>query len=209
MKTKKRAKKSKPKLKTTIDSAVEEHIKKIVEVSQSKKEIKQSIDDVVKKENKKVKKEKTKAKKTKGKTKDIYGKGVKRDEYGGLQGAGVYDQVRFSPFVGFLYKSNIKGNSEFYEHLAYDKSSELKAGDDLGERNLVSSEGMQEYAKKTTMNALLGEALMGIGGMNPISVEEKELMNFQLYDPTQKQLYLAEIGSLGFNGDRVMHAELD
>ena len=50
-KTKKRIKKSKPRLKTTIDSAVEEHIVKLIKKSQSKKEIKKSIDAVVKKEN--------------------------------------------------------------------------------------------------------------------------------------------------------------
>lgn len=196
---KKRVKKSK-------SLVLEEHIVNLIERYQkSKKEIKQSIDSVVKKENKKVK---VKAKKkVKVKTKDVYGKSGKRDEYRSLQGTGVYDQIRFSPFAGFFYRSNIKNNDEFYKHL---ETSEIKAHrDELGEHNLVSSQGMQEYAKKTTMNALLGEAMMGIGGMNHISVEEKELMNFQMYDITQKQLYLAEIGFLGFNGNRVMHAQLD
>ena len=207
IKTKKRAENSKPRLKNTIDSAVEEHITKIVK-KQSKKEIKQSIDAVVKKEKPKKKevKEKTKIKKTKN-TKEVYGKHSRKEEYQSLQGTGIYDQIKFSPFSGFLYRSNIKANSEFYEHLEIDRIKSQR--DELGEHNLVSSEVMQEYAKKTTMNTLLGEGLMGIGGMNPVSVEEKELMNFQMYDPTQKQIYLAELGLLGFNGSRVMHAQID
>ena len=192
-----------------INEDLDEHIVKLIEESLGKKEIKQSIDAVVKKE--KPKKSKTKSKKSKtaskGKTKDIYGQGSKGDEYKSLQGAGVYDQVKFSPFVGFLYKSNIKENKEFYDHL--NKSPELKMGDDLGERNLVSSEIMKNYAAKTSLNFLIGEGLMGIGGMNSISVEEKELMNFNLYDRIQKAVYLAEITLLGFGTDKTMHAPVN
>jgi len=195
-KTKKRVKNSKPRLKSK-DSALEEHVAELIE-KQNKTEIKQSIDAVVKKENKKAEVKEKKPKKAK--TNDVYGKQSK-DNYHSLQGAGVYEQIRFSPFVGFLYKSNIKANDEFYQHL---EAAEFKAHrDELADHNLASSETMDQYAKKFTFNLLMGT------DMNPISVEEKELMFFNLYDPTQRQIYIAKISLLGFNGDKIMHAPTD
>jgi hypothetical protein len=190
----------KPVRRLKTDRDLGEEVVKLLE-KHNKKEIKQSIDTVVKKESKKREVKAKKAKKRKVKTKDIYGKGTKRDEYRGLQGAGVYDQIKFSPFVGFIYKSNIKGNGEFYQHLEY-QGAEIKAGDELADRNLVSSERMDDYGRKSMLNFLMGEAMMGIGGMNPLSVEEKEVMKFQLYDRTQSILYTAKLKMMGF-GDQM------
>jgi len=198
-KTKKRVKKSRPRLKTTIDSAVEEHISELIEKTAGKKEIKQSIDAVVKKESKKTETKAKKQRKAKAKTKDVYGKGVKRDEYRGLQGAGVYDQIKFSPFIGFLYRSNIKANDEFYEHLKYGNVLEKhQAGQ--GEKNLVSSEGMDDYGRNTMLNFLIGSSMM-TSGMNAVTFEEMEIMKFNLYDRTQNILYTAKLKIMGF-GDQ-------
>jgi hypothetical protein len=201
-------KKRKKNSKRTVekDIVLEEHVVKLIE-KQNKQVIKNSIDAVVKKEKPKNKKSVVKKAKPKGKIKDVYGGAGRRDEYKGLQGAGVYDQIKFSPFIGFLYKSNIKNNNEFYEHLAQNKDPELKR-DGFGERNFLSSEMVKNYARKTTLNFLMGEAMMGIGGVNDISVEEKELMNFNLYDRAQKAVYLAELKILGFGTDKTMNAPL-
>ncbi|MBW2966661.1 hypothetical protein KY342_06170 [Candidatus Woesearchaeota archaeon] len=175
---------------------LDEHIVKLIE-KQNKRAIKDSIDSVVKR----LKKKQVKSKKVKArnKIKDVYGGIGKRDEYKGLQGTGVYDQIKFSPFVGFLYKSNIKDNNEFYEHLAQNKNPELKK-DGLGERYLASSEQMNDYGRKTMLNFLIGAPMM-TSGMSAVTFEEMEVMKFNLYDRTQNILYTAKLKIMGF-GDQ-------
>lgn len=183
------------------DSALEEHIKKILEKETDKKAIKDSIEAVVKKDKPETKAEKSKKGKEK-KSKGVYGRTGKDEEYRGLKEAGIYNQVVINPFVGFVYKSNIKENSEFYEHLSY--KGELKAGDELGEKNLASDRMMDEYAVKFSLNFLVGT------NMNDISVEEKELMFFNLYDQSLQHIYLAKVAILGFGYNntilKTMHA---
>ncbi|MBW2981606.1 hypothetical protein KY343_01875 [Candidatus Woesearchaeota archaeon] len=196
MKTKKRAKKTKPKLNPKKDLVLEEHVVKLLE-KQNKREIKQSIDAVVKKEAKKETKTK-KTKKPKVKTKDIYRK-ARKDEYRGLQGSGVYDQIKFSNFSGFIYKSNIKGNDEFYQSIGYENVLEKhQAGQ--AERNIVSSEELDNYGRKTMMNFLIGSPMM-TSGMSAVSFEEMEMTKFSLYDRTQNLLYTAKLKIMGF-GDQ-------
>jgi hypothetical protein len=200
---KKKVKKSKnskkPVRRLKTDRHLDEHVVKIIEES-DKKEIKQSIDAVVKKASKKREVKAKKAKKNKkGRIKDIYGKGSKRDEYRGLQGAGVYDQIKFSNFTGFIYKSNIKGNAEFYQHLGYESALE-KHQVGSGEKNLVSSEGLDDYGRKTMMNFLIGSPMM-TSGMSAVTFEEMEVTKFSLYDRTQNILYTAKLRIMGF-GDQ-------
>lgn len=193
------------------DLALEEHIVKLLE-RQNKKEIKQSIDAVVRKEKpKKAESKPKKEQKIKERIRDIYAKGL-RDEYRSLHGAGVYDQIKFSPFVGLLYKSNIKENNEFYQHLEYGAVLEKHHASLAGERNLVSSEGMDDYGRNTMLNFLIGSPTM-TSGMCAVSFEEMEVMKFNLYDKTQNVLYIAKLKIMGF-GDQMtvlktMHAPMD
>ena len=191
---------AKPK-KQSRDLALEEHIQKLLEKEQNKRAIKQSIDAVVKKEEKKQTKNKKPSKAKRKKQENIYGRLGKADkEYHSLREAGVYSQITINPFIGFVYKSNIKANSEVYEHLQYGSALEGHRVDKLGEKNLASSQMMDEYGMKVTLNFLAGSAMM-TDGMNPISVEEKELMFFNLYDRTQNLLYVAKLKIMGF-GDQ-------
>ena len=117
-----------------------------------------------------------------------------RYEYEALEKAGIYSQLTINPFVGFVYKSNIIENREFYSHLSGTDIKEASAA------ATVSSEEMDSYAKKITLNFLMGT------DMNDVSVEEKEKMFFAMYDTTQKQVYFAKVDMLGFGHDKTMHA---
>lgn len=200
IKNSKKLKKIKIKTKPSKDLALEEHIIRLLE-EQNKKAIKESIDSVVKKEEKK-KEVKEKKKPTKAKSKkSIYGRLGKADkEYHSLREASIYSQITINPFVGFVYKPNIKDNKEVYEHLQYESALESHQFDKLGDKNLASSKMMDEYGMKVTLNFLTGSVMM-TDGMNQISVEEKELMFFNLYDRTQNLLYVAKLKIMGF-GDQ-------
>jgi len=193
-----------------IDSKdLEEHIIKLIEKQENKESIKKSIDSVVKKEKPEAKKEKKKTKE-KGK-KSIYGRIGKADkEYHGLRNSGIYSQIEINPFIGFVYKSNIKENNESYNHLINSALSESKA-DKLGEQNLASHKTMDDYALKVTLNFLTGVSpLFGMGG--GVSIEEKEMMKFNLYDRSQNVIYEAKIAIMGFGYNNVtlktMHAPM-
>lgn len=167
------------------DKALEEHIEKLV--AKTKELPKKTIEEKVKK----TKKEQVQEKKIKEKDKTIeieYGK----QEYARIRT--IHQQVMIDPYKGFAYKSNVKTNEEFYSHL----TSTIKTPDKQGENHIVSSENMDSYAHKTMLNFVIGEALMGIGSMNPVTVEEKEKMAFSLYDPTQKAMYFAKIALTGW-----------
>ena len=204
----KKQKKGKKKLvlktpKPKPDLALEEHIARLIEEAENKKSIKQSIDSVVKTTKpKKTKSEKRPKEENKRKKSEEspYGRRRLDTEYRGLEDANVYNQVIINPFVGFVYKSNVKENRESYTHLMRSEIAE-KTPDKLGERNLASSETMDEYAQKFSLNLLIGTS------MNIISVEEKELVFFNLYDRSQQQIYLAKIAILGFGYQR-MHAPM-
>jgi len=163
---------------------LDEHIAKIIE--ELEKKPKDTIEAVVKKAKpkKEAKEEKKKTRKAKGM---VYGRG---SDYKGLEGSGIYNQVTINPFVGFVYKRNVKENDDVYNHLASQAAD--KTRDMLGERNLASNQMMDGYAQKFTLNFLAGT------DMNDISVEEKEMMKFNLYDQAQKHIYFAKIALLGF-----------
>lgn len=197
----KKQKKAGKKIKQARDLVLEDHIVKLIEELEKKQKTKQTIDSVVKKSKKTaIKTKKSKDKKIKEKEQDFYNN---RLSYGNLEKASIYSQIIINPFVGFMYKSNIKENKEFYSHLM---RTEITVTDALGEKNLASSEMMDNYARKTTLNFLMGAPLFGIGGVNDISVEERELMNFNMYDRTQKEIYLAKVALIGFGREKTMHA---
>ena len=177
---------SKKKALTKKELVLEEHIMKIIE--ELEKKPKDTIETVVKKEKPKKEAEEKKSKKTKKGKNAVYGRG-KDSEYKGLEDSGIYNQVTINPFVGFVYKRNVKENDEVYTHLA---AAADKTRDMLGEKNLASSEMMDGYAQKFTLNFLVGT------DMNDITIEEKEMMKFNLYDQSQKHIYLAKIALMGF-----------
>jgi len=181
------------KRKTLIQSIKEEHLVKIIEKIEKKLIQKKTIEE-------KVKQTKTKLKKPKKKItiKDFYGK-LSKTSYN-TQSSDVYSQIKINPFVGFIYKSNIKENNELYTSENY---QEARVSEANGEHNLASSQMMDNYAQKFTLNFLMGTT------MNDISIEEKELMMFNLYDPCQKQIYLAKVCLLGFGHEKTMHAPIE
>ncbi|MBW2977916.1 hypothetical protein KY331_03665, partial [Candidatus Woesearchaeota archaeon] len=148
-------KKSKKKVKEKL--VLEEHIKKIIE--ELEKKSKDTIETVVKKAKPKKKQETKETKKPKKAKSAVYGRRFDT-EYRSLEEAGIYTQVTINPFVGFVYKRNVKENEESYSHLAADKTR-----DTLGEKNLASSQMMDGYAQKFTLNFLVGT------NMNDISIE--------------------------------------
>ena len=124
--------------------------------------------------------------------------------YEALEKAGIYEQLIINPFVGFSYKSNIKENQEFYQHF---EGVDISVTDKLGEKNLASNEMIDNYQRKATLNTFMGTPMFGWGGMNNISVEERDLVNFSMYDRAIKLVYLAKASLLGF-GEKTMHAPM-
>ena len=169
--------------KNFVKRSLEEHIVKLIEAIEKKKVVKKTIEAIVKK--KKVKAEEKTSKEKKAK--DVVYRRWARTEYSALEKASVYAQVKIDPFVGFVYKSNVRDNNEFYAHL----ESEILV-ESAGERNLASDTVMENYARKMTLNFLF------MSDVNDVSVEEKETMTFNLYDVTQKAVYLAKVRLLGF-----------
>ena len=108
----------------------------------------------------------------------------------------MYSQISISAFTGFIYKSNVAQNSDFYKHLENDYGI---SNEPNSERNLVSSEMMDDYARKFTLNFLIGS------DMNDISVEVKEKMFNAMYDQTSKLIYLTKVELIGFGHEKTMH----
>lgn len=174
------------------DLIKEEHILDIIKKLEKNRDTK-DITDKVKKEKKDDEEDKKPKKdKISSKVKDAYslGKNTGNTSYSGLEDSGLYSQINISYFTGFIYKSNIKGNDEFYQHLAAGK--DYSNGDQTGEHNLASSRMMDQVGWKFTLNFLIGT------DMNDVSVEEKERVKNNLYDPAQKIIYFAKIEHMGF-----------
>lgn len=178
--------------KKQLDFLLEEHIVKLLQKTEKPKE--KTIEDKVKKEKAEETKVKEK-KQEKTSVHDSYSSFLKK-EYASLDRASVYSQISISAFTGFIYRSNVVQNSDFYRHL-----ESAIANEPNSERNLVSSEMMDEYARKFTLNFLFGT------DMNNISVEAKEKMFNAMYDTTQKQIYLAKVELIGFGHEKTMHAQ--
>lgn len=170
---------------------LEEHIVNLIKKLETKP--KSKIEKIIKKTKPKIEIE-IKTKKTK-QTQDTYSFASR--EYQSLEKAGVYSQLIINQFVGFIYKSNVRENKEFYSQQA-----ELTISDQLGGKNLASSETMDNYARKFTLNFLFG------ADVNDISIEEKERMKNNLYDQAQNILYQAKVSLLGFGTFKTMHAPL-
>jgi len=210
MKKKKRKKLVLPKK----DLVLEEHIVKLIEEAENKKAIKKTIEAVVStKPKKKAKKESSKEEKenkTKKTKQSPYGHRRFDREYRNLEDASIYSQVIINPFVGFVYKSNVKDSKETYAHLMHSEIAE-KTPNALGEKNLASHKMMDDYALKVTLNFLTGiSPLFGIGG--DVSIEEKDQMKFNLYDRAQNVIYQAKVAILGFGYSntclKTMHAPM-
>ena len=175
------------------DLVLEEHIVKLLQRQNKPKE--KTIEDKVKKEETKETFEKQKKQKRSDNVKDSYSSFLKK-EYASLDKASVYSQISISAFTGFIYKSNVAQNSDFYKHLENDYGI---SNEPNSERNLVSSEMMDDYARKFTLNFLIGS------DMNDISVEVKEKMFNAMYDQTSKLIYLTKVELIGFGHEKTMH----
>ncbi len=204
MKTKKRAGKEKraKRQKSIRNLALEEHLASIIQRLEGEK-TQLNLEKVVKSAslnksaNRERKKSVSKAIKTKAKQEFYKRHHISDSNYTPLEKFGIYSQFIISPFAGFAYKSNIKENYEFYSHL---RAQDEAINTPLSERAIVSGQMMDDYARKFTLNFLFG------ADMNDISIKEKELMLFSMYDPTQKLLYLAKLSFLGFGTEKMLHA---
>jgi len=94
-----------------------------------------------------------------------------------------------SAYRGFVYVSNVKDNSEFYSHLI-DGTQAGKASS--SKEFILLEKDVEKYALKLSLNGMLGQWCY-----QDITMEEKDRMNNWMYDPTNKQLYMAKLTLLG------------